>query len=63
MLTSKGFICIDNTLLQGQPYLPEEQRSAHGKAIARFNRFVAEDKRVEQVLIPLRDGVTIIKRK
>ncbi|AFZ35203.1 Caffeoyl-CoA O-methyltransferase [Stanieria cyanosphaera PCC 7437] len=63
LLTSKGFICIDNTLLQGQPYLPKEQRSANGEAIARFNRFVAEDERVEQVLIPLRDGITIIKRK
>lgn len=63
LLTANGFICVDNTLLQGQPYLPEEQRSANGKAIAKFNRFVAEDERVEQVLIPLRDGVTIIKRK
>lgn len=40
-----------------------DRRSTNGKAIARFNRFVAEDERVEQVLIPLRDGVTIIKRK
>ncbi|BAU63415.1 caffeoyl-CoA O-methyltransferase [Stanieria sp. NIES-3757] len=63
LLSANGFICVDNTLLQGQPYLPEEQRSTNGKAIARFNRFVAEDERVEQVLIPLRDGVTIIKRK
>ncbi len=63
LLSTKGFICVDNTLLQGQPYLPENQRSANGQAIADFNRFVAEDDRVEQVLIPLRDGVTIIKRK
>ncbi|MEM7762165.1 MAG: class I SAM-dependent methyltransferase [Cyanobacteria bacterium P01_G01_bin.67] len=63
LLTPDGFICVDNTLLQGQPYLPENQRSANGEAIARFNRFVAEDPRVEQVLIPMRDGITIIKRK
>ncbi len=62
LLSAKGFICVDNTLLQGQPYLPENRRSLNGQAIAEFNRFVAEDSRVEQVLIPLRDGVTIIRR-
>ena len=63
LLSAKGFICVDNTLLQGQPYLPENGRSLNGQAIAEFNRFVADDPRVEQVLIPLRDGVTIIKRQ
>jgi caffeoyl-CoA O-methyltransferase len=63
LLAPDGFICVDNTLLQGEPYLPEAQRSTNGQAIAHFNRFVAEDTRVEQVLIPLRDGITIIKRK
>lgn len=63
LLASDGFICVDNTLLQGQPYLPVAQRTVNGKAIAKFNCFVAEDPRVEQVLIPLRDGLTIIKRK
>lgn len=62
LLAADGFICVDNTLMQGQPYLSEQQ-TANGKAIARFNRFVADDPRVEQVLIPIRDGLTIIKRK
>jgi caffeoyl-CoA O-methyltransferase len=63
LLTPGGFILVDNTLLQGQPYLPPQQRTANGEAIARFNRFVAEDSLVEQVLLPLRDGLTIIRRK
>ena len=63
LLAPGGFICVDNTLLQGQPYLPPEQRTANGEGIAQFNRFVAEDYRVEQVLLPLRDGLTIIRRK
>ena len=63
LLASDGFICVDNTLMQGQPYLSESQRTENGKAIARFNRFVAEDPRVEQVMIPIRDGLTLIKRK
>ena len=63
LLAEGGFICVDNTLMQGQPYLSEDQRTENGKAITRFNRFVAEDSRVEQVMIPIRDGLTIIKRK
>ncbi len=62
LLAPGGFICVDNTLLQGQPYLPPEQRTANGEGIAQFNRFVADDPRVEQVLLPLRDGLTIIRR-
>ncbi len=62
LLAPSGFICVDNTLLQGQPYLQIAERTANGKAIAEFNRTVAEDKRVEQVLLPVRDGLTIIRR-
>ncbi len=57
-----GLICVDNTLLQGQPYLPPAQRSRNGAAIAQFNQAVANDPRVEQVLLPLRDGLTLIRR-
>jgi caffeoyl-CoA O-methyltransferase len=63
LVTSGGIICVDNTLLQGQPYLPTQQRTANGEAIAKFNHFIAHDPRVEQVLLPLRDGLTIIRRK
>ncbi len=62
LLSPHGFICVDNTLLQGQVYLSEEEQSPNGQAIARFNRIVADDSRVEQVLLPLRDGLTIIRR-
>lgn len=62
LLAAHGFICVDNTLLQGQPYLPEEERSPNGEAIAQFNRIVKNDPRVEQVLLPVRDGLTIIRR-
>ena len=63
LVPSGGIICVDNTLLQGHPYLPSSQRTANGEAIAQFNRFVADDPRVEQVLLPLRDGLTLIRRK
>lgn len=62
LLAPHGFICVDNTLLQGQVYLPESERTANGEAIAEFNRVVKSDPRVEQVMLPLRDGLTIIRR-
>ena len=62
LLAADGFILVDNTLLQGQPYLPQDERTHNGEAIAEFNRFVRNDPRVEQVLLPVRDGLTIIRR-
>lgn len=62
LLAPSGFICVDNTLLQGEVYLPTQQRTANGEAIAQFNRAVALDPRVEQVILPLRDGLTIIRK-
>lgn len=63
LLNPQGFILVDNTLLQGQPYLAEEERTANGEGVANFNDVVAKDSRVEQVILPLRDGLTIIRRK
>ena len=60
LLEPHGLICVDNTLLQGQPWQPGEP-TANGAAIAAFNQAVAADPRVEQVIIPLRDGLTLIR--
>ena len=61
LLAPHGVICVDNTLMQGQPYVSGES-TANGVAIAAFNRTVALDPRVEQVILPLRDGLTLIRR-
>lgn len=61
LLAHNGLICVDNTLMQGKPY-GVGQPTANGQAIADFNRLVANDARVEQVLLPLRDGLTLIRR-
>jgi len=60
LLEPHGLICVDNTLMQGQPWMPGEP-TANGAAITDFNRAVAADPRVEQVIIPLRDGLTLIR--
>jgi caffeoyl-CoA O-methyltransferase len=61
LLVADGLICVDNTLLQGQPYTSGAQ-TPNGAAIAAFNQAIADDARVEQVLLPLRDGLTLIRR-
>lgn len=63
LLDAGGYIFVDNTLLQGQPYLPSEKRTVNGSAIAEFNQMIADDSRVEQVLLPLRDGLTVIRKR
>lgn len=62
LLAPNGFIRVDNMLLQGQVNLPLKERAKNGSAIASFNRIVKDDPRVEQVLLPIRDGLTIIRR-
>lgn len=62
LLAPNGLICVDNTLMQGQPYLPGVL-TGNGLAIAQFNRSVSNDARLEQVMLPLRDGVTLIRRR
>jgi len=61
LLAPNGLICVDNTLMQGQPYLSGES-TANGVAIAAFNQTIVDDPRLEQVLLPLRDGLTLIRR-
>ena len=61
LLAPHGSICVDNTLMQGQPYLKGEA-TENGVAIANFNQAVINDPRIEQVLLPLRDGLTLIRR-
>jgi caffeoyl-CoA O-methyltransferase len=61
LLAPNALICVDNTLMQGQPYLPGEA-TANGCAIAKFNQAVVDNPRIEQVLLPLRDGLTLIRR-
>jgi caffeoyl-CoA O-methyltransferase len=60
LVNSGGLIVVDNTLLQGEPYAGI-QPSANGAAIAAFNHAIAADPRVEQVLLPVRDGLTLIR--
>ena len=62
LLSDRAVIAVDNTLMQGEPYVDGIYLSENGAAIANFNAALTYDSRFEQVLIPLRDGVTLIRR-
>lgn len=62
LLATNGLICVDNTLMQGQPYMSGAP-TANGLTIAAFNRSVSADPRIEHVMLPIRDGVSLIRRR
>ncbi len=62
LLSPHGLVCVDNTLMQGGAYGAGPD-SDNSRAIADFNAKVADDDRLQQVLVPLRDGITLIRRR
>lgn len=62
LLSDDGFLLADNTLWDGHVTDPAYDHDAQTLGIRRFNDHVAGDPRVEQVMLPLRDGLTIIKK-
>lgn len=62
LLRPGGYIIADNTLWDGHVTDPAYDHDHQTQGIRRFNDHVAQDTRVEQVIIPLRDGLTIIRK-
>lgn len=58
-----GFILADNVLYHGQVLEPDDQQGKQAKAMVRFCEKVLADDRAEQVLVTLRDGVLMIRKK
>ena len=62
-LRTGGFILADNTLWDGKVLKAVEPNDKQTIEICRFNDFVAADPRVEKVLLPMRDGLTVIRKQ
>ncbi len=62
-LSPGGYIIADNTLWDGHVTEIPNPNDAQTIGIHAFNEFVAKDNRVEKVILPLRDGLTIIRKK
>jgi preprotein translocase SecE subunit len=63
MLSSGGYIIADNTLWDGHVLEEPHHTDMQTIGIKKFNDLIARDERVEKVILPLRDGLTIIRKK
>lgn len=61
-LSNRGIIMADNVLFHGQ-VLEEPIMGKNAKAIHAFNEHVKKDARTEQVLLTIRDGLLLVKKK
>ena len=62
ILKPDGFILADNTLWDGHVVEEDYSRDRQTQGISDFNDHIARDPRVEQVILPLRDGLTLIRK-
>ena len=58
-----GFVLADNTLWDGKVTDTAANHDAQTRGIAEFNDAIAADPRLEKVILPVRDGLTLIRVK
>lgn len=63
MIPSGGYILADNVLWSGKVIDEKSMNDKDTKAIMEFNQFVMNDCRVENVLLPIRDGLFLMRKK
>lgn len=63
VMSKGGYILADNTLWDGHVVDETYSRDPQTRGILEFNEYVRKDDRVERVILPLRDGLTIIRVK
>ena len=62
-LNPNGYIIADNTLWDGKVLTTPQANDYQTIGIKEFNDYVAQDTRIEKIILPLRDGMTIIRKK
>ena len=62
LVRTGGFILADNTLWDGHIIDPAYDKDTQTLGLRRFNEQLTEDPRFEQVILPLRDGLTLIRK-
>lgn len=62
LLRRGGLILADDVLWDAKVYTEPPADDAQTRGIAAFNDFVAKDSRVEVVILPLRDGLSVIRK-
>ncbi|MFZ1703780.1 MAG: class I SAM-dependent methyltransferase [Saprospiraceae bacterium] len=59
MMNQGGYILLDNMLWSGK--VLEESQDAKTKILHELNQYICQDKDVENILIPLRDGINMVR--
>ncbi len=62
-VNSGGYIFADNTLWSGKVLEKPAADDWQTRGIIAFNSLIKNDKRVEKVILPIRDGMTVIRKK
>jgi len=62
LLSDNGLIVIDNTLWSGMVVPEHDDGEENTRAMRELNAKIVADERVIAVVVPLRDGVTIVRR-
>lgn len=62
-LNSGGIILSDNVLWHGKVIEKIDPKDISTKAVVEYNKLLKEDPRIETVLLPIRDGLTISRKK
>ncbi|NCX95431.1 MAG: O-methyltransferase [Chitinophagia bacterium] len=57
-----GYLIADNVLYEGDVTLPEAEQGKNAKAMHQFNQKITADPRVQNLLLPLRDGLMIMRK-
>lgn len=63
LVKTGGFILADNVLWSGKVIEQESPDDKYTRGILAFNEWIKNDSRVEKVILPLRDGLTLIRKK
>jgi predicted O-methyltransferase YrrM len=58
-----GFILADNTLWDGKVLETPHTGDKQTKALIKFNNAIVADNRVEKIILPIRDGLTVMRKK
>lgn len=61
VMPTGGFIMVDNVLWSGRVLDYSDDKKT--LALQQFNAYVADDNRVEKIILPVRDGITLIRKK
>ncbi|MBR8535668.1 class I SAM-dependent methyltransferase [Carboxylicivirga sediminis] len=62
-LNPGGYILADNVLWDGKVIQDVQSNDTYTQELLAFNQLIKEDDRVEKVILPIRDGITIIRKK